>query len=228
MENVKKQEIVKPVNWLKFLNGIWGDDTRSIELLQEWFGYCLTADTSQQKMMLISGPPRSGKSTITSILRLLVGAENYQVATMSSLAANFGLAEFIGKSVACVGDLRICEDDAPLIVSRLLAISGEQELVIDKQCEASCSLKLPTRLIFEVNGLPRLGAAAAVLADRFVVLELSKSFYGGHDDVDYVALFKTELTGIAQWAAQGAKRLRKRGNFTALAGSVDAIKELKK
>jgi len=32
--------------------------------LQDWFGYTLSPDTSQQKMLMIVGPTRSGKGTI--------------------------------------------------------------------------------------------------------------------------------------------------------------------
>ncbi|MGN6547784.1 MAG: bifunctional DNA primase/polymerase, partial [Aureliella sp.] len=50
-----------PVVWLQFLYDLFGDDEESYLLLQEWFGYCLVGDTSQQKMMLMVGPKRSGK-----------------------------------------------------------------------------------------------------------------------------------------------------------------------
>jgi putative DNA primase/helicase len=51
-----------PEAWLSFLNDqLWRDDAQSVEALQEWCGYCLTADTRQQKMLLLVGPRRSGK-----------------------------------------------------------------------------------------------------------------------------------------------------------------------
>ena len=53
-----------PTEWLQFLATVWGTDTAAIETLQEWFGYCLTPDTSQHKILLLVGPPRSGKGTI--------------------------------------------------------------------------------------------------------------------------------------------------------------------
>jgi hypothetical protein len=49
-----------PLKWLAFLADIFDDDQQQIELLQEWFGYVLTADTRLQKMLLLIGPPRSG------------------------------------------------------------------------------------------------------------------------------------------------------------------------
>jgi hypothetical protein len=48
-------------HWVQFLDSLWPDDSASIDTLQQIFGYCLVPDTSQQKMFLVIGPPRSGK-----------------------------------------------------------------------------------------------------------------------------------------------------------------------
>ena len=54
----------EPRQWLDFLNQLWRDDPQAVDTLQEIFGYCLTADTSQQKAFALIGPKRSGKGTI--------------------------------------------------------------------------------------------------------------------------------------------------------------------
>lgn len=54
----------EPTQWQVFLGQLFQDDLQAWDLLQEWFGYCLTGDTSQHKMLLIVGPRRSGKGTI--------------------------------------------------------------------------------------------------------------------------------------------------------------------
>ena len=64
-----------PVEWLAFLGQVWGDDPESIDCLQEWFGYLLTPDTRQQKILMMVGPKRSGRGTIARVLKALVGRE---------------------------------------------------------------------------------------------------------------------------------------------------------
>ena len=59
----------RPDKWLSFLSQLWPEDPESISTLQEWFGYCLTADTRLQKMLFLIGPKRSGKGTIARVLR---------------------------------------------------------------------------------------------------------------------------------------------------------------
>lgn len=75
--------------------------------LRTWFGYCLTGDTSQQKMLLIVGPKRSGKGTIARVLTRLIGNGNVSGPTTSSLAGPFGLQPLIGKTLAIVSDAGI-------------------------------------------------------------------------------------------------------------------------
>jgi putative DNA primase/helicase len=63
----------QPRAWLEFLGALWPHDGEAVGLLQEWFGYCLTADTSQQKMLFVVGPKRAGKGTQARVLAALVG-----------------------------------------------------------------------------------------------------------------------------------------------------------
>lgn len=132
----------RPLEWIEFLNSLWKDDPQSIETLQELFGYLLTADTRQQKIFLLIGPPRSGKGTIARVLRRLVGEGNVAAPTLSGLTTNFGCSSLIGKSLAIVSDARLStRNDQAVVVERLLAISGEDKLTIDRT-STGCALSI--------------------------------------------------------------------------------------
>ncbi|HRQ73989.1 MAG TPA: phage/plasmid primase, P4 family [Phycisphaerales bacterium] len=214
-----------PERWIKFLEQLWGDDLESVELLQEWLGYCLTADTSQQKMLLLVGPRRSGKGTIGRVLTRLVGAANVVGPTTGSLAGNFALQPLIDKSLAIVSDARFTGDSVGTVVERLLCISGEDTLTVDRKFLGSVSMKLPTRFVFLTNELPRLNDASTALAGRFLVLRLMHSFYGQEDPILTDQLL-AELPGILLWAIEGWKRLRQRGRFVQPASAEEAIRDL--
>lgn len=214
-----------PERWIKFLEQLFGDDLESVELLQEWMGYCLTGDTSQQKMLLLVGPRRSGKGTIGRIMTRLVGAANVVGPTTSSLAGNFGLQPLIEKSLAIVSDARFGGESVGTVVERLLCISGEDTLTIDRKFLGSVSMKLATRFMFLTNELPRLNDASTALAGRFLVLRLSNTFYG-HEDVTLTDQLLAELPGILQWAIEGWKRLRARGRFVQPKSGEDAIRDM--
>src|SRR5262249_38692601 len=50
-----------PKHWLAFLGDLFATDEGAITALQDWFGYALSTDTSQQKILFVVGPRRSGK-----------------------------------------------------------------------------------------------------------------------------------------------------------------------
>jgi P4 family phage/plasmid primase-like protien len=203
---------------------LFPDDPQSVDLLQDWFGYCLTGDTSQHKMLLIVGPKRSGKGTIARVLTQLVGSGNVGGPTTSSLAGPFGLQPLIGKSLAIVSDARFSGDNVQTVVERLLCISGEDTLTIDRKHLGSVTMKLPTRFVFLTNELPRFTDASGALTSRFMMLQLTKSFYG-QENRELTRKLLGELPGILNWAIVGWLRLRERGAFVQPESVEDALRE---
>lgn len=60
-------------NWLRFLETVQPDaDMRAF--LQRWFGYSLTGDTSEQKLVFLFGGGRNGKSTAVDTIARIMAA----------------------------------------------------------------------------------------------------------------------------------------------------------
>ena len=95
-----------PYQWHKFLEDVFGEDHEGRDTLQEWFGYCLTPDTSLQKALLMLGPPRSGKGTIGKITRALLGDASVASLTVANLWETFGPQSLIGIPLAIMPDAR--------------------------------------------------------------------------------------------------------------------------
>ena len=216
----------EPEQWLEFLHELWGGDDQSIGTLRQWFGYCLTLDTRQQKMLLLVGPKRSGKGTIARVQAELVGKHNVVSPTTSSLAKQFGLQPLIGKSLAIVSDARFgALRDSGSIVERLLCISGEDSLTIPRKYLDDVTLRLPTRFMFLTNELPRLSDASGALAGRFIVLTLTQSFFG-REDIRLIDKLLAELPGILNWAIEGWRKLQQQGRFIQPDSATEALREL--
>ena len=216
----------EPAEWLSFLRSVWNADEETIATLQEAFGYWLTSDTRQQKIFLLVGPKRAGKGTIARVLAALLGKENVAGPTLGSLSANFGLAPLIGKPLAIISDARLSgRTDQAVIVERLLSISGEDVLTIDRKHREPWTGTLPTRFLLLTNELPRLADASGAMASRFVVLTMSTSFFG-REDTGLTDRLCGELPGILRWSVEGLQRLTERGRFLQPTSSADAIREL--
>jgi putative DNA primase/helicase len=216
----------EPREWLKFLHLVWPDDPKGIATLQEIFGYFVSGDTRQQKAFLIVGPKRAGKGTIARVLGALLGSDNVAGPTLASLAENFGLAPLIGKRAAIVSDARLGgRTDQHIIAERLLSISGEDRLTIDRKYREPWSGRLPVRFLILSNELPRLADASGALASRFILLTMQQSFFG-KEDLDLANRLLRELPGILNWSLAGVDRLNRRGHFVPPKSSAEALQEL--
>lgn len=211
----------EPTQWLRFLDGLWPDDPEPIALLQEWFGYLLTPDMRQHKMLVIVGPPRSGKGTIVRILQRLLGAVNVCSPTLSALAQQFGRQVFIGKTTAIFPDAKISgRMDTAAIVEALLSISGEDQQTIPRKNIGDWTGPLTVRFTILTNETPRMDDASGALVSRMLLLPLVETFLG-REDLTLTDKLATELPGILLWARAGWLRLRARGRFLDLPMSDD-------
>jgi P4 family phage/plasmid primase-like protien len=202
-----------PREWLSFIEQVWPGDVEAQHALQEMFGYLLTADTSQQKMFLLRGPKRSGKGTIGRVLQALLGPQNVVSPTLTSLTSNFGLKPLIGKLVALVPDARVGrQSDKQAIVEKLLMLSGEDSVTVDRKHKEAWTGTLSARIVILTNEVPQLGDASGALAARFITISIRQSFYGREDTGLTERLLK-ELPGIFRWSLEGRERLKRRGHF---------------
>lgn len=213
----------EPTEWCNFLNSIWLQDAESQETLQEWAGYSLIHDTRQHKILLIIGPPRSGKGTIGRCLLDLLGAFNVIGPTLSSLGGDFGLQAFLNKMLAVISDARLThKGNNNTIIERLLSISGEDPLTINRKFLPPLTVQVPTRIMMMSNELPDMRDASGALAKRFIILTLTKSWLG-KEDTTLSHRLQAELPGILLWALKGLARLQNRGRFRQPESSAEII-----
>jgi putative DNA primase/helicase len=211
----------RPEKWLRFLAEIWQDDPDSVSALQEWFGYVLSGRTDMHKILMLIGPTRSGKGTIARVLTALIGDGNAAGPTLASLGTNFGLQPLLGKPLALVSDARLGSNENE-VVERLLSVSGEDTLTVDRKYREPWTGKLPCRFMILSNELPRFGDASGAIANRFVVLVMHKSFLG-KENTALTGELLGELPGILSWALDGLDRLARTGRLSSPRSSEDAI-----
>lgn len=205
----------------RFLREVWPDEEDARLVLQEWFGYCLTGDTSQEKILCLIGAKRCGKGTINHTMRAVVGEENVASPKLQSFGETFGRQALIGKRVAILADVRVGpKTDVSSAASTLLEISGRDPQSVQRKFLSNWEGHLEARLVLMSNLPITVSDPAGVLPSRYLTLAMRQSF-AGREDTTLKATLSTEAPGVLNWALEGLARLRANGKFTALESSAD-------
>ena len=212
--------------WHRFLSEVQPSDLQVQQMLAEMFGYMLTPDTSQQKIFALIGVRRSGKGTIARVLEaLLGGTANVAHPTMDALRERFGLWNLIDKKAAVVGDARL-DGKTLTVVERLLSMSGEDGIDIDRKHAKPWTGKLGVRFLILSNELPGFSDESGTIPTRFILGHFRQSF-AGNEDPGLTETLLRERSGILNWAIAGLRRLRDRGHFVQPDSSGEIIELMK-
>lgn len=200
--------------WLRFINeDLFPTDQESARSLQQWFGLVISRRTDMQKMMLMTGPTRGGRGTISKILKALMSSE-YIGITLDSMAGEFGLESMLGKTLAVIGDSRgaMRRGGEGIVAERLLSISGEDELPINRKGREQLGITLPTRIMAMSNQMLGFSDAGGALNGRWIVVKMTESF-AGREDRSLLDKLMKELPGIFNWALEGLEDLQREGKI---------------
>lgn len=209
-----------------FMESSLGDEPNKVSLLREWTGYCMTSDTRHQKMMYLRGLPGSGKGTYLRMLHNLVGDGNCASTSFADLAGQFGLKPLLGKQICTIADARSPGGGEQMRgLEVLLNLSGEDKVQVNRKFKDQMDdVRLIARITIASNSFIEIPDYEGAMARRLLLLEWKKSFVD-KPDLDLDRKLKDELPGIALWALEGLRSLRRNGRFTVPASSIEAMAE---
>jgi P4 family phage/plasmid primase-like protien len=205
----------KAPRFKQFLEEIWPGDKNAQQCLLEMFGLCLTDVTKYQKLFMFVGPRRGGRGTIGRVLRGLIGAENYIGTSLKAFSEQFGMESFVGKKVAVFSDARldgVLQRNLSTITERLLMITGEDEMHINRKNKKYWNGNLSTKVIIFSNELLRFQDESGALAGRCLTFRMQQSFFGREDE-DLTDKLLAERPGILNLAMDALDALRSRGKL---------------
>jgi putative DNA primase/helicase len=195
---------------------IFNGDQEPIKLVQQWMGYNLVPDTSQEKMMLFTGRPRSGKSTTLDMLRALLGYEQCCALQMSHLYSRFGKHPMLGKLAATFADVKTPRaSESGMALETLLTIVGQDAVSIDRKgSDEIPNVKLCCRITLVMNDIPVFSDHARALAPRMLISYFPNSYVGKEDKGLKAKLVEEVNAGkLIIWALEGLKSLRQTKHF---------------
>lgn len=202
--------------FLDFLDKVLPDRV-SQDVVQEWFGYCLTRDTDLRAMLILYGEARTGKSTLSNILEAVVGHENRSAVPLEGFWDRFAAQQTIGKLVNFCGDSKKIDTLAEGVIKRF---TGGDTILVDRKYKDPVSCKMTAKIVVATNVFPRVRDISDALWDRFIIVPMNVRIQDNEIDLTLLGSEKQgwplrrELPGIFNWAIEGLRRLRRQGRFT--------------
>lgn len=200
---------------IQYFNMIFNGRQDCIDLLQEWFGYHLTLDMSFEKMMILRGPPRSGKGTILGIIMAMLGDDQIVSTELSALATDFGYEPLMGKAAAFLPDAKVgWKRNIGAATEKLLQVIGGDPVGVNAKFKnVQGAVRLTCKFTMAVNIMPEIPDGARALESRLNILSFPNS-YVGKEDWGLKRRLAKSAHKLVPWALEGLKRLRRRGEFT--------------
>jgi putative DNA primase/helicase len=197
----------------KFIKTVTNNDQTTSDMIQEMFGYCINDGNPQHKVFYLYGDTaRNGKSTTAKMLCHLLGEDNYSTLSLKQLSGDNAsdLVNLIGKQLNYSDEISTKYVES----SMLTTISSEGIIQINPKYKAPFSYQVKSKFIVTCNDLPKFqngqGMKHRMISIPFTYHIPIKKRIERYDEI----LVKEEGSGILNWAIQGAKLLKERGQFT--------------
>jgi P4 family phage/plasmid primase-like protien len=213
--------------WKGVLNRNLEGDQERIDLLQEWFGYCLVRTTDAQKFLILVGEGGNGKSVILAALHAVLGRENVSTVPLEALGKPFQLTQTLRKLAnICpeIGEIDKTDEGT------LKAFVSGDTMTFERKFKDPFSAPPTARLVIATNNVPRFQDRSEGVWRRLIILPMNVKIppeerKAGMDKPGFW-LRSGELPGILNWAIEGLWRLRKnRWEFTYPALSRGALED---
>jgi P4 family phage/plasmid primase-like protien len=212
--------------WNHFLaTSFKNDDER--RMLQQWFGYCLTPDTSHQKFLMLEGDGGNGKSVVCAALNAVLGAENVSHVGIDAFDKGFGLYTTMGKLANIAsefGELGKARE------SKLKEFTGGNSMTFDRKNKDPVNATPTARLMFSVNNRPPVDDKSDGIWRRLLLLPMTVKIQDADkikrmDKVEF--WYGSRGSALLNWSLQGLADLRANG-FVESAASIAAKTEYRK
>jgi len=186
--------------FMQFLNsslvhpGTKDTDHALVALVLQALAYSLTARTDLKSSFWLYGVPDSGKSTLLSLIRSIMGTLATSVDLNQLGEKTFMLAEIIGKRVVTfpeVGsDTKLNEEIYKVIVG------GSDEVWTDVKGKKGISFRPISKFWWGMNNLPRVNDRSGALFNRLKLIRFNRTFKADERDGQLLNKIIAERSGI--------------------------------
>lgn len=215
----------------KFLQTSITDDSGNpdmdmIMLLTEFMAYSMTARTDLKASAWLVGVPDSGKSTVITFMRSLMGNLHATI-DLGQLATNrFLLPGIVGKRV-----VTFTEADGTAFLPDALykaLVGGKDEIYVDVKNKDGIAFVPVCKIIWSMNGAPRINDRSGATFNRLKVILFDKTIPKDKQMLELDDLLNHEKAGAFNWLMAAYRRLKSSHTFTHSDRSVRWLEQYKR
>ena len=208
--NISYLANAKCPKWIRTLNEIFENDKGKIEIIQEFFGLCLTIETKYEKALFLLGEGSNGKSVILQILESILGEENYSAIPLEK----FKNAHYTINIHQKLANISIETNSKSEVYDSIFkAVVSGDTITGDQKFKNPVKFRPYCKLIIASNNMPRVDDKTSAFFRRLIILRFSRQFSETEQNKNLKHELISELDGIFLWALEGFKRLEERKNF---------------
>lgn len=205
-------------------NGKWVPDGELVNFAIEGLAYSMTARTDLKASFWLFGEKDSGKSTMVTFIRNLMG-DLHGTLDLNQLGENrFLLSGIIGKRVITFTEIdpnaRIREATYKSLVG------GSDEIYSDVKNRQGVAFRPEAKLWWAMNELPTVVDRSGATFTRLYIVPFNRTIPQHERLNDLEERLIAELPGIFNFLMSGYKRLVKRGHFAVPEQSMNLRKKI--
>jgi len=202
---------------------------KDIDILQEFFGFCLYRYYFIKKSLILTGEKHTGKTTILNILSTLIGKENLSGVSLQDLSLNrFAMSDLYNK-YANIYDELSAEDINN--TGKFKMITGNSPIMGEIKHGGRFPFRNYAKLIFACNKIPAVNDIADdAYFDRWIIINCTKTIAKDKRDPFLLdnLLDEKEISGLFNFALQGLARLLETKDFSFEMNSKEIKQEMLK
>lgn len=225
MINVEYRPDALCPRWEAVINQTFAGDQELIEFIQRALGYSITADVSEQAFFICYGTGANGKSTITTLMTMLLG-DYATVAAPGLLMARKNdahpteLADLFRVRFASISEVKA---DAKWDEERIKMLTGGDPIKARKMREDFWSFTPTHKFWISVNHRPSTVDNTYGFWRRVKMIPFTVTIPKERQDPHLLEALLAERSGILAWLVRGCLQWREKGLGSARA--VDAATE---
>ncbi len=220
-------ETARAPRFTRYLDEIFeGEDDKDakIRLLQQFVGACLMGlATTYQKVLMLYGEGRNGKSVLIDVVSALFPPGFRAAVPPQDLSNDYKCVLLVGARLNVVNE--VPENDI-LEGSTFKGVVDGSELTKRQIYGRPVRFRPEAGHLFAANDLPGSSDKSLGFWRRWLVVDFNRQFEGVNDEKGLGdKIVASEMPGIAAWAARGAADLLDAGDYVVPQSCIDRVEQ---